>query len=379
VILPCQRALFDLPDDVAYLNCASDAPQLHAVRAAGEAALARRAQPWTPRSLDSFAAAERARALFGSLVGVAPDHIAIVPSASYGLAVAAANVAVAAGRRIVVLADQFPSNVYIWRDLAVRTGATVVTVPRPADGDWTAAVLAHLDERTAVAALPHCHWTDGSLLDLVRVGDRARAVGAALVVDGSQSVGALPLDVALVQPDFLVAVTYKWLFGVAGIGFLYAAPRHHEGRPLELNWITRAGSEDYTRLVDYRDEFAPGARRFDMGGRNNTLLMPMVIAGLEQVHTWGVHAIQETVRALTTWVADEASRLGITAVPPQHRAGHIIGLRFPQGVPASLMHDLTAANVFVSLRGPSLRVSPHAYNTLDDVRRLMRVLAATIP
>ncbi|MCC2665230.1 MAG: aminotransferase class, partial [Geminicoccaceae bacterium] len=192
-MIPCQRDLFDLPGDVAYLNCAYMSPLLRRAAEVGAAALARKCRPWTISPEDFFADSERARGLFAALLGATPDDVAIVPAASYGLALAAANLPLAPGLRILVLAEQFPSNVYAWRELAQRAGGAVLTVERPADGDWTGAVLAGLDERVAIAALPHCHWTDGGLLDLVAIGRRCRAVGSALVLDVTQSLGALPL------------------------------------------------------------------------------------------------------------------------------------------------------------------------------------------
>ncbi|HEU5347070.1 MAG TPA: aminotransferase class V-fold PLP-dependent enzyme, partial [Ktedonobacterales bacterium] len=224
MVLENQRSLFEIPDEIAYLNCSYMSPLPRASREAGQAAVARKSQPWGISSQDFFTEAETARSLFAELIGGDADGVAIVPSASYGIGIAAANIPVARGQTIVLLEDQFPSNIYPWRDLAAQTGATIVTVARPADFDWTTALLAHIDERTAVVAVPHCHWTDGSLIDLPRVGARARAVGAALVVDGAQSVGAHPLSVADVQPDFLVAVTYKWLLGPYSCGVLYVAP-----------------------------------------------------------------------------------------------------------------------------------------------------------
>lgn len=205
-----QQNLFEIPSEIAYLNCAYMSPLPRASREAGQAAVARKSQPWNISSQDFFDDAETARSLFAELIGGDTDGVAIVPSASYGVSIAAANIRVERGQTIVLLEDQFPSNVYPWRDLAERTSAAIVTVPRPTDFDWTTALLAHIDERTAVVAIPNCHWTDGGLLDLPRIGARARAVGAALVVDGAQSVGAHPLSVANVQPDFLVAVTYEW-------------------------------------------------------------------------------------------------------------------------------------------------------------------------
>ncbi|MGH2484903.1 MAG: aminotransferase class V-fold PLP-dependent enzyme, partial [Ktedonobacterales bacterium] len=211
--LSSQRNLFEIPDEVAYLNCAYMSPLLRAARAAGQEAVARKSRPWRVTPADFFAEAETARALFAELIGADAEGVAIVPSASYGVGVAAANLPLLPGQRVVLLAEQFPSNVYPWQDLAERSGAAVVTVPRPLTGEWTPALLERIDERTAIVALPHCHWTDGSLVDLARVGERARAVGAALVVDATQSVGAFPLDIARVRPDFLVSATYKWLLG----------------------------------------------------------------------------------------------------------------------------------------------------------------------
>jgi len=373
-LIPCQRPLFEIPDDVAYLNCGYMSPLLRSVRAAGEAGVARKSSPWRLLPADFFTGSERARALFAGLIGARADDVAIVPAASYGVAVAAANLPVRPGGRILVLAEQFPSNVYSWRELAAERGAELVAVSRPPDGDWTPALLAEIDERTALAALPRCHWTDGSLVDLAAVGRRLREVGAALAVDATQSLGALPLDVREVDPDFLVAAAYKWLLGPYGMGFLYVAPRRQGGRPLEHNWIAREGSEDFARLVDYGEGFQPGARRFDVGERSSFALVPMAIAALEQIAAWTVPAIRDTLGAVTARIVEGAASLGLTAAPSRLRAPHYLGLRFPRGLPADLPGELAAAKVFVSVRGDALRVTPHLYNTEADVERLLAVL-----
>lgn len=376
--IPCQRHLFDIPGDVAYLNCAYMSPVPSAARDAGSRGVARKSSPWTIRPVDFFTGSERARELFAELIGATADDVAIVPSASYGMAVAAANLPVRAGSRIVVLAEQFPSNVYAWRELAGARDAELVVVARPADGDWTRAVLAQIDERTAIAALPHCHWTDGGIVDLAAVSARLRHVGAALAVDATQSIGAWPFDVRRIDPDFAVAATYKWLLGPYSLGFLYAAPRRHQGMPIEHNWIARLGSEDFAGLVNYRDAYQAGARRFDVGERSNFALMPMAIASLEQILSWSVAAIAETLGATTRQIAERAARLGLTSVPADLRAPHFLGLRFASGVPRGLPERLAEANVFVSVRGDSLRVTPHLYNNEADIERLFRVLAAAV-
>jgi len=349
-------------------------PQLRSVREAGERAAGRKSRPWEILPQDFFEEVEEARVLFARIVGGDPDGVAIIPAVSYGISVAATNIPVKAGESILILEDQFPSNVHAWRELAKRKGADLVTVPRPADHDWTAAILEHLNEDTAVAAVPNCHWTDGSLVDLGRVGERAREVDAALVVDGIQSIGARPFDVAETRPDFLVTSSYKWLLGPYSLGFMWVGERWREGKPVEHNWITRSGSEDFSRLVDYRDDYAPGARRYDVGERSNFVLLPMAIAALRQILDWGVENVADTIGGITDLIEVEAKERGIEAVPAERRARHMIGLRLGPAAPDDLAARLAQQNIFVSVRGDSVRVSPHVYNTADDVRRLFEAL-----
>lgn len=378
-MIPCQRHLFDIPDDVAYLNCAYISPLMTAAREAGERGVHRKCRPWEIIPPDFFDTAEEARALFASLIGASAEDVTIVSSASYGIALAAANLPLAEGKRVIMLHEQFPSNVYAWRELSSERNAELLTLAPPGDDDWTGAILDSLDERAAIVALPHCHWTDGALIDLVRVGERCREVGAALVLDTTQSLGALPLDVSEVQPDFMVSATYKWLLGPYGLGFCYVAPKHQEGRPLEHNWIDRLNSEDFSALVDYRDEYQPGARRFDVGERGNIHLLPMAVASLRQLLDWGVADIQATLRVRTDRIAERALALGIGAVPRMSRAGHYLGLRFAGGVPAGLPERLAAEKVYVSVRSrDAVRVTPHLWVNDADEERFLEVLEAAM-
>ncbi|MBA2443608.1 MAG: aminotransferase class V-fold PLP-dependent enzyme [Rubrobacter sp.] len=375
MILDDQRELFEIPEGITYLNCAYMAPQLRTVREAGERAVARKSRPWKITPPDFFEESERSRSLLAEVAGGDTDGVSIIPSASYGLAVAAKNVTVERGESILVLEEQFPSNVYAWRSLAGRRDARLVTVPRPPDHDWTSAVLDRVDGETAVVAVPHCHWTDGSRLDLVEIGARAREAGAALVVDATQSLGAYPLDVEEVRPDFLVAAAYKWLLGPYSLGFLYAGLGRREGEPLEHNWITRRDAEDFGGLTRYRDDYAPGARRYDVGERSNFVLLPMANEALRQLLEWGVGNISGKLGELTGLVEREAARAGIPAVPADQRGAHMIGLRLGPEAPEDLALRLASENVFVSVRGESVRVSPHLYNTREDVERLFEALA----
>jgi selenocysteine lyase/cysteine desulfurase len=372
--LSSQRDLFEIPEDIIYLNCAYMSPQLRPAREAGERAVSRKSRPWEITPDDFFEEAEEVRALFARLVGGDAEGIAIIPSVSYGISVAAANVPVQRGQKIIILEDQFPSNVYAWRELAERSGASLVTLARPGDLDWGRALLGEIDADTAVVAVPNCHWTDGSLVDLARVGERAREVGAALVVDAIQSLGAHPFDVSEVRPHFLVASSYKWLLGPYGVGFMYVGEEYREGKPIEHNWINRRGSQDFSGLVSYQDAFQPGARRYDVGERSNFALLPMAAEALRQILDWEVENVSESIGTLTDLIEAKAEELGIVTIPKERRARHMIGLMLGPDAPDDLAPRLTAHNVFVSVRGESVRVSPHLYNTERDVDLLFEVL-----
>jgi selenocysteine lyase/cysteine desulfurase len=378
--LPCQRDLFDIPRGITYLNCANMGPQLRAGAAAGLEGVRANSSPWKRTSANWFGDANRLRALAARVMNTSPESVALVPAASYGIAIAASNVPIKSGQSIVLLDQQFPSNVYAWRALAKRSAAQIRTVKRGADGAWTDAVLAAIDRDTAVVAVPNCHWTDGSLLDLRRVCERTRSVGAAFVIDASQSLGVYPLSIDELQPDFLVSVGYKWLLGPYGLGYLYAAPRwQSEGMPLEHSWLTRAGSEDFARLVEYTDELQPGARRFDMGEYSQFNLVPMATAGLEQILAWGVERIQRSIAPLTRMIEDRAKELGGTTLPATLRVGHLIGIQLPSGVARSVGQKLAAAGIYVSVRGDAIRVAPHLYNDTADIESLLAALGGRLP
>jgi selenocysteine lyase/cysteine desulfurase len=367
--------LFEIPEGVTYLNCANMSPQLRSVTQAGVAAVRRKASPWTLRSGDWFAPTEHLRTLFASVINADPDGVAIVPSVSYGVALAAANVPVASGQSIVLLEGEFPSNFYAWRELTRRSGGVLRMVARPPSGDWTDSVLSAIDSTTAVVAVPNCHWTDGRFVDLHRVGTAARSVGAAFVIDGSQSLGAYPLDVASIQPDFLVTVGYKWLLGPYGLAYLYTSPRWRaSGVPLEHSWLTRSGAENFAKLTDYSESYRPGARRFDMGEFPQFVLTAMATAALEQLIEWGVKRVQDTITALTSRAEDGAEQAGAEALRRSDRVGHLIAIRPHAGVGDDLVSALAAARVYVSVRGNAIRVAPHIFNTEDDIDRLLAVL-----
>src|SRR5258708_6339438 len=332
--LASQRHLFDIPDDVAFLNCAYISPLPKVSLSAGDRGLRRKAQPWTIGTGDFFASRERVGKLFAELINAAADDVAFAPAVSYGMAQAAHNIPIRRTQRVVTLSEQFRANVYPWMDLAERSGAAFVSVPRRGDDDWTSALLSFIDGSTGIVAVPQCHWTDGGLIDLEAIAAACRSAGAALCVDATQSVGALPLDVKRIDPDFVAVASYKWLLGPYSLGFLYVAPRWQSGRPIEHNWIAREGSEDFAGLVNYCHDFQSGARRFDVGERRNFALVPVAEDSLKLILQWTGPRISETLRLRTRAIAErERAEFAIASVPDKRRAGHYLGLRFSGGRP----------------------------------------------
>ncbi|MCU1358414.1 MAG: class aminotransferase [Acidimicrobiales bacterium] len=382
--LAAARAAFDLPSDVTYLNCAFMGPMPASAMEAGLSGLARKGRPWTIAPDDFTVPVDQLRAAFAGLLGVPADvdGIAITPSVSYGTSTAAANLHLDDGQVAVVLEQQFPSDVYPWEQLARRHGGRLHAVARPRDGDWTAAVLTDLDRlggKVGVVSVPPCHWIDGGLVDLVAVGAAARSVGAALVVDVCQWLGAAPFDVGAIRPDFVVGATYKWLCGPYSVGFLWAAPQHRSGVPIEHGWTSRANSHCLACLADYTEEYQPGARRYDVGEVANFTLVPAALAAAELVTSWDPARVAVHAARLTARVALGAGALGLTMAPAHLRAPHLMGLRLAPTVDAEAMAPALAdEGVHVSVRGDAIRVSAHAFNTDGDVDHLLAALAATL-
>ena len=231
----------------------------------------------------------------------------------------------------------------------------------------------------ALANRPPLLLADEPTGELDAIGARARAAGARLVVDGTQSMGAQPFDVARTRPDALICAGYKWLTGPYAIGLAWYGPAFDDGVPIEENWITRRGSDRFNELVNYRDDYQPGAIRYDVGERSNFVLLPMLEAALEQVLDWGPETVAAHTRELTAVAVPRLRDLGCRLDEDRWRAGHLFGVRLPAGVDIpQLGRDLRARRVSVSLRGGAIRVAPHLYNDDADLDALIAVIRSAV-
>ncbi|NND73123.1 MAG: aminotransferase class V-fold PLP-dependent enzyme [Rhodothermales bacterium] len=378
------RDLFSLPDGYRYLNCAYLSPLSKRVEQTAVNALVRRRTPSTIGVGDFFDPADSVRSLFTKILGSEdPARIALIPSASYGMAIVARNVEAGSGQKVILVEDQFPSSVYTWKRFCAAQKCDLELVQRPdPDGHvgqtWNEMILTAIDSTTAVIALPHVHWTDGTVFDLESIGREARRVGAKLIVDGTQSVGAYPLDFQAVRPDAVICAGYKWLTGNMGLGVAYLGECFDDGVPLEENWIGRANSRNFSSLVQYVDEYVDGAARYDVGERGIGLLLPVFVEALSQVSEWGTELIQSHCRTISKPGLDELRNFG-AIVPDDDAPSHLFGIRFRQdGIRDRLLSELKARDISVSLRGDAIRVAPYLYNSEDDVSALVDACSAAI-
>ena len=376
-MLPSQRALFDMPRDVCFMNAAAWSPLPIASQEAGRAAVGRKGQPW--KLPDGFQREqyERTRKAAAALIGAEPDDVALISSVGYGVSTAGKVLQIPRGARVIVLENDHTSPVLEWHSRAQAGGYTVDTVKQPSDGDWNSAVLATI-ERTgappvALASISSVHWSDGGAIDLPRVQAALKKQGAAFLIDATHDAGVRHIDVKTLDPDFLIFPTYKWVLGPYGRAFMYVAKRHQGGVPLEQTAGARkaVNAEDtiYFRDTSYRDD----ARRYDMGERDHFISMEMAAIGMEMMAGWGNDAIVARLSMLTGKLADGLGNLGVGVLDPKLRAPHILCVSFPKGMAPDLPKRLAAENVHAAPRLGRLRISPHVYNDEQDVERFIDV------
>lgn len=352
------RALFALDADTVYLDSASVGPTPLAVEAAAREAASAKARPWLRDREAAQAQAPRLRTLAARLIGADASDIAITCAASYGLAVARRNLPLSAGQSVLLLEGDHTSQTLTWAEHARQRGGRVDWVRRPDDGDWTGAILDHLSETDAptIASLGATYWRDGSHVDLAPVCRALSERGTRIVLDLTQSVGVLDLDLPELRPAFAVFPMYKWLLGPYSLAFLYAAPEWQNGQPLEENSFNRNAAGGY----------AQGAMRYDMGERDTFVGIPTALAALELAAGWDRSALRAHQRRLTDRLAERLEAIGLQCLPAAARSPHILGVR---GLPAGIAAACRQQSVYFTERQGEMRVAVHAFNTDSDVER----------
>jgi selenocysteine lyase/cysteine desulfurase len=316
---------------------------------------------------------EKVRGSIALLVNADEDEIAVTTSVSAGVSALLSGLRFGEGRDTIVVSDfEFPTIGQI-SHAQERRGVRVVHVPAEADGTIPLERFeAAIDERTALVAVTHVCFRNGGRLDVEGVGRIAHERGAPVLVDAYQTIGSLPVDVRAFDCDFLAAGVLKYLLGSAGLGFLYCRRELVEGiEPTATGWFA---DRDIFEMDIHDYSPAPTARRFEAG----TPPIPPIyggIAGIALMQEIGIAETEAHVRELNAILHDGLEELGARAVTPRapEQSGALVCVR-SKDVDA-LVAALAAEGIVTSSRDDNLRISAHCYNTAEDVRAVLDVLA----
>jgi selenocysteine lyase/cysteine desulfurase len=378
MILTSQKHLFNLPNEITYLNGSYMSPQLKAVEHIGVRNLQGKSHPHLITATDFFANKEVLRERFARLVDVEdPQSIAIIPSVSFGIGTAVKNIPFEKGDEIIVLQEQFPSNYYTWQQLEAEKGVVIKTIMAPGLSEgrakrWNEQIIAAISPKTRCVTLPYVHWADGTKFDLKAIRKRTHEVDAYLIIDGTQSIGAMPFSVKEIMPDALVCAGYKWLMGAYGLGVAYFGAKFDHGTPLDNNWMNHQDAADFSKLVHYNHIFNAKAARYDIGESSNFIMVPMLAEGINQLLDWTPQGIQDYCEHITKGPLEQLSQAGYFIEDPDHRGHHLFGIYLSEGTSLEpIKEKLVAKNIFVSYRGNAIRVSPNVYNSREDLEKLV--------
>ncbi len=379
MITTAQQDKYSLPKDITYLNTAYSGPLSKEAEQIGIDALKIKNTPYLVDGALFFEPAEKLKQEFATLIGAKnPQKIAIIPAVSYGIATVANNICLQEGDEVIVVGEQFPSNYYSWKRLTTKYNAklTVVAAPNMEQGraeQWNQDILAAINANTAVISMPNVHWADGAIFDLMAIRAKTKANNALMIIDGTQSVGALPINVEELKPDALICAGYKWLMGPYALGVAYYGPHFNNGIPLEENWISRKNSEDFAGLVDYEDEYKPGAYRYSVGEMSNFNLVPMLTKTIEQLNEYGPEHIQNYCEKITAEAISDLREMHCFIEEDNFRAKHLFGVKLADNMDMEkLQAELKQHKIHVSVRGQYIRVSPNVFNTAEDLEKLVQ-------
>ncbi len=374
-----QKDKFQLKEGVSYINCAYMSPLLKSSEEAGFEGMKRKRNPFEVTQEDFFKDVVLAKDAFSRIVNCEAESVAIFPSVSYGFASVLNSFQAKNKKHCILVSNEFPSG-YFEAEKWAKKNTAELKVVSPTNSNqrietWNEDILNAINEDTAFVLMSSVHWMDGSIFDLEKIGAKCRLFGAKLLVDGTQTVGALPLDLKKANVDFLVCATYKWLFGPYSSAIGYVSSEFEQGEALEESWMNRSNAVDFSKLADYGNTYFPGAAKFNVGETNDFIKIPMLVNSFEQILDWKVSEIQAYCKGLLKPLCDFMAENGSFLESERYQAKHLIGFQLNQKLNAQeVMENLKKNQIYLSVRGTSLRVSPNVYNTEDDIKKLIEVL-----
>jgi cysteine desulfurase/selenocysteine lyase len=365
-------------EDATYLNVAGQAALPRVAIRAAQNSLEWKKFPHKMPDNDYFGLPVRVRALLAQMIGAQPEEIALTTGASTGLAAVAHGLKWKPDDEVLIAKGEFPAHIATWMPLQ-EAGKLRVRIVQPRERFLTTQdLIAAITPRTRLISTSHVRFDDGALCDAPKLAAAAHAVGALLLLDVAQSVGAVPMSVSDLGADFIVASGYKWLLGPYGTGFFWSrSDRTLEMQPDSGYWGALESSSDFTRLSSGEVKFKKGASRWDMPETSNMFNLAPLEASLEFLLRVGVKTVWDHCRAFSAQIINRLplDRCVLASPADANARGQYIcvAARKSENTP-HLFKKLTDAGVFVSLREGALRIAPHLYNTDRDTDRLIREL-----
>ena len=373
-----RRAEFPWADETIYLNHAATGPLPERTRIALEQYGRVRASAYGLGDEHLFGVLRNARALAARLIGAEADEISLATNTSYGIHIAALSLPLGPGDRVLVTQREFPANVFPWRELG-RKGVELEMLPQTSRGwpDEASMIERLADPRVKVLALSHVQFQSGYRADLARLSEACRANGAYLVVDAIQTLGQIPFDVRETPVDILACGAQKWLLSPWGSGFAYVRRGLIEAlEPPFAGWMSFEDTDDFSAMCSYQEQRHRDARRFEM------VTLPFqdfvgMIRSIELLLELGIDAIERHLAAINRPVLEWAERRGVPLASPTGRHGSGMVCLVPPEA-GRVFAELTAAGVVASYREGAIRLSPHCYNTIDEMSRVADLLERAI-
>jgi selenocysteine lyase/cysteine desulfurase len=323
---------------------------------------------------------EATRRTGAEMIGADPDEMALIGNTTGGISLVAEGLDWRPGDNVVTLADEFPSNVYPWFNLASR-GVETRRVPTDESGRLDIDRLAEAcDERTRVVTVSWIGFATGYRHDVKRIASIAHERGALIFLDAIQGLGAFPLDVNDLGIDFLAADGHKWMLGPEGAGIAYIRREHLERlRPLGVGWHSVMPGQDYTHI---ELNLRPTAARYEGGSQNNAGFLALG-ASLKLLTELGIESVAASILDITEKACERLTGIGAKIVSdrrPDYRNGEqrsgIVAFELPGREPMAAKRHCMKQNVVFGCRAGRLRISPHAYNNEEDLDRLVEAIVS---
>jgi selenocysteine lyase/cysteine desulfurase len=375
-MIKCQKHLFSLDTSEYYLNCAYKSPLLKNGELLAIQALKKERNPSYLKPFDYFNISEEIRTEFSKIINSNKDEVAIMPSSSYGFANVFNNLKIN-GNKAITVENEFPSGYFSIKKWCSEKNIQLETIKRNnlSAQDWNKKIINSIDSDTSVVIISSVHWMNGTKFDLKKIGEKCKNNNTFFIVDGTQSVGALSIDVKDFKIDALICAGYKWLFGPYSMALGYYSSKFNDGIPIEESWMNRTNAQDFSNLTEYDSKYKPMAGRYNVGETTNFILSPIMLNGLKQINSWGINNIESYCKKLSKIVISELSPLGIAFENENYFTYHLFSLGLPKHLNLlTFKKILEKKKIRVSIRGANLRVSINVFNDEKDIEKLVETV-----